>query len=260
MKGQGCPGDAQLLAQLRRRKAFGPPLDEQSEESQAGFLGQRGQHFDGIHRFHISKVIEMNISRQFRSLPVPKKFGHDLPMRHFAELDSPIGPLRLISESGLLTQLQLRPESRSALLDAGWREDARVEPLAVAAIQLREYFDGRRRVFDLPLRLSGSAFQSRVWRALQQIPFGITASYGDIATCIGSAGSSRAVGLANNRNPIAIIVPCHRVINADGSLGGFGGGVPMKDWLLRHEGAAVGAQQSLPWEASASGSDGRRSP
>jgi methylated-DNA-[protein]-cysteine S-methyltransferase len=177
-------------------------------------------------------------------------------MRCFADLDSPVGTLRLTSESGMLTQVLLRPSAGIDLLGDGWLRDAGSGPLSAAVLQLREYFCGTRRAFDLPLRLAGSRFQMQVWEALRQIPFGTTVSYGDIAARIGSAGSSRAVGLANNRNALPIIVPCHRVINANGSLGGFGGGVRMKEWLLRHEGAAVGAQQSISFEPPMTGAVG----
>ena len=110
-----------------------------------------------------------------------------------------------------------------------------------AAEQLAEYFAGSRTEFDLPLAPSGSPFQLAVWAELARIPYGVTVSYGAVATAIGkSLLASRAVGLANGRNPISIIVPCHRVIGADGSLTGYGGGLDRKEWLLRHEGAPFG--------------------
>jgi methylated-DNA-[protein]-cysteine S-methyltransferase len=163
----------------------------------------------------------------------------------FVDVDSPIGPLRLVAEDGALIQLRLQPGPRSAALARGWREDGSAAPLSPVAAQLREYFAGIRREFDVPLRLAGSDFQQQVWAALRAIPYGATRGYGEIAVLVGNPGGSRAVGLANNQNPIPIIVPCHRVINADGSLGGFGGGVGRKQWLLQHEGAPAGAQQSL---------------
>jgi methylated-DNA-[protein]-cysteine S-methyltransferase len=104
-----------------------------------------------------------------------------------------------------------------------------------AAVQLREYFDGKRRAFDLPLAPHGTDFQRAVWKALQTIPAGETRSYKDIAALIGNPKASRAVGMANNRNPIVIIVPCHRVIGRDGSLTGYGGGLPVKQYLLELE-------------------------
>lgn len=104
-----------------------------------------------------------------------------------------------------------------------------------AAWQLREYFQGRRRIFELPLRTRGTAFQQRVWKALQQIPYGETRSYGEIARAVGEPRAARAVGMACGANPIAIVVPCHRVIRANGDLGGFGGGARLKELLLNLE-------------------------
>lgn len=101
--------------------------------------------------------------------------------------------------------------------------------------QLDMYFEGKLRHFDLPLRPAGTDFQKKVWRMLLTIPYGETKSYKDIAALAGSPGSARAVGLANNRNPIVIVIPCHRVIGADGSLTGYGGGIDNKAWLLEHE-------------------------
>ena len=101
--------------------------------------------------------------------------------------------------------------------------------------QLTEYFSGSRKTFDLPLNLGGTEFQAKVWQALQTIPAGETRSYKDIAVMIGKPGASRAVGMANNRNPVSIIVPCHRVIGQDGSLVGYAGGLAIKQYLLEHE-------------------------
>jgi methylated-DNA-[protein]-cysteine S-methyltransferase len=101
-----------------------------------------------------------------------------------------------------------------------------------AAAQLAEYFEGRRKSFDLPLSLRGTDFQISVWKALQNIPAGVTRSYKEVAALIGNPKASRAVGMANNRNPIAIIIPCHRVIGADGNLTGYAGGLPVKQYLL----------------------------
>jgi methylated-DNA-[protein]-cysteine S-methyltransferase len=118
--------------------------------------------------------------------------------------------------------------------DPGWRHDA--GPFTPVARQLREYFAGTRRAFDLPLAPVGTSFQLAVWRALRAIPYGETRSYGQLAQALG-AGGARAVGLANGSNPLPIIVPCHRVIGADGSLTGFGGGLSIKHALLTLEGA-----------------------
>lgn len=107
--------------------------------------------------------------------------------------------------------------------------------LKECAIQLDEYFNGKRRVFDLPLKLEGSHFQKEVWKKLANIPYGETVSYSDIAEEIGNPGAVRAVGGANNRNPAGLVIPCHRVIGKDGSLTGYGGGLWRKQWLLEHE-------------------------
>mgnify|MGYP000897802100 CR=1 FL=1 len=128
---------------------------------------------------------------------------------------------------------------------AVWEHSVRgLRPLAD---QLEQWFSGAARHLSPPLDLVGSEFQLKVWNALLAIPYGETRSYGEIAARIGSEGGSRAVGLANHENPVPLIVPCHRVINADGTLGGFGGGVELKRWLLRHEGAEAAAQSALPW-------------
>jgi methylated-DNA-[protein]-cysteine S-methyltransferase len=109
------------------------------------------------------------------------------------------------------------------------------EVLKNAAGQLIEYLQGKRTVFDMPLAPEGTAFQRQVWEALLEIPYGETYSYGRLARDIGKPGAARAVGMANNRNPIPVIIPCHRVIGADGSLTGYGGGLPMKERLLALE-------------------------
>jgi methylated-DNA-[protein]-cysteine S-methyltransferase len=153
----------------------------------------------------------------------------------FSYFDSPLGPLLLTSDGTHLTGLFMETSGKTQST-AGWVEDAAAEPLAATRRQLSEYFAGSRRTFELPLRLEGTAFQQRVWRELTEIPYGETWSYGQLATRIGKPSASRAVGLANGRNPISILVPCHRVIGADGSLTGYGGGLERKQWLLAHEG------------------------
>jgi methylated-DNA-[protein]-cysteine S-methyltransferase len=156
-------------------------------------------------------------------------------MNAFSYYESPIGRLLLTSDGTALTGLYMEP-SHKAQGTGGWAEDAMAAPLAAAMRQLTEYFDGTRREFDLALRLQGTAFQTRVWRELTEIPYGQTWSYGQLAKRIDNPSASRAVGLANGRNPISILVPCHRVIGADGSLTGYGGGLERKRWLLAHEG------------------------
>ncbi|HTY07173.1 MAG TPA: methylated-DNA--[protein]-cysteine S-methyltransferase [Gemmatimonadales bacterium] len=123
---------------------------------------------------------------------------------------------------------------------ASWEPDDGRGPageiLAEARTQLGEYFARTRTTFDLPLDLSGTPFQLAVWQALRKIPYGSTISYGELARRVRSPSGSRAVGAANGRNPVVIVVPCHRVIGADGDLTGFGGGMERKRWLLEHEG------------------------
>jgi methylated-DNA-[protein]-cysteine S-methyltransferase len=144
-------------------------------------------------------------------------------------LPSPIGGLLLTSECGALTGVHMEPHQ----IGDGWRRDD--DQLRPAVEQLRAYFAGELRDFDLPLALDGTDFQRRVWNALRDIPFGTAISYGELARRIGQPSASRAVGAANGRNPVAIIVPCHRVIGADGALTGYGGGLDRKRWLLQHE-------------------------
>ncbi len=154
-------------------------------------------------------------------------------MTWFASLmPSPVGRLRLVvTDTGELAQIDF-PEAVGAITDVAV-DDARCEHVAA---QLREYFRGARREFDLALCPHGTPFQLRVWEQLRRIPFGTTRSYADIARALGQPTATRAVGAANGRNPIPIVVPCHRVIGADGSLTGFGGGLPAKRTLLRLEG------------------------
>jgi len=154
----------------------------------------------------------------------------------YVTVESPVGPLLLQTDGGSLTGLYMDVPERPIRGISDWLEDANAGPLPEAVRQLGEYFAGKRRVFDLPLHLNGTEFQRRVWRALTEIPYGETWSYGELAKRIGNPKASRAVGLANGRNPVSILVPCHRVIGADGSLTGYGGGVQRKQWLLAHEG------------------------
>ena len=145
-------------------------------------------------------------------------------------VDSPIGPLRLVARGEEITGLYMERQRHLPADEVfGERVD---DAFDTARAQLDEYFAGDRTEFDLPLRLEGSDFQRRVWAALAEIPYGRTVSYGELAARLGSPGASRAVGLANGRNPIAVIVPCHRVVAADGSLGGYGGGLERKRYLL----------------------------
>jgi methylated-DNA-[protein]-cysteine S-methyltransferase len=156
-------------------------------------------------------------------------------------VDSPVGPLTLVAERGKLTGLYMDAQRHAPdRTDLGTSGDPADEPFASAARQLAAYFSGELTAFELPLAPAGTQFQLRVWDALRTIPYGRTLSYGQLASQIGSPAASRAVGLANGRNPIAVIVPCHRVIGADGGLTGYGGGIDRKRFLLNLERAVAG--------------------
>jgi len=159
------------------------------------------------------------------------------------DIASPLGTLRLIADGGVIVGIRLPNDlARDPRPDAAARDDGPSSTvLRAAARQLGEYFDGRRQTFDLPLDLEGTTFQRAAWAALRDIPFGETRSYGAQAHAIARPTASRAVGGANARNPIAIVVPCHRVIGGDGRLTGYGGGEPAKRWLLEHEARVLAA-------------------
>jgi len=156
---------------------------------------------------------------------------------------APIGRLIVASDGDAIAAVWMANAHPS---DRSWAERRGDDAvLAQARDQLTGYFAGKVRAFTLPLAPNGTDFQRRVWRALETIPFGTTVTYAEIARRVGSTAAVRAVGAANGRNPIPIIVPCHRVIGSDGSLTGFGGGLDRKLWLLRHEGALPCAQEEL---------------
>jgi methylated-DNA-[protein]-cysteine S-methyltransferase len=154
-------------------------------------------------------------------------------MTSFTEMDSPVGRLLLAGNDGFLSVLWFQSGTRPMTPDPAWREDA--SALGTAIEELQEYFAGRLQRFSLQLRPSGTEFQKRVWKELQAIPYGETISYGQLAERIGNPKASRAVGLANGANPISIVVPCHRVIGANGKLTGYGGGLNIKEKLLALE-------------------------
>jgi methylated-DNA-[protein]-cysteine S-methyltransferase len=167
---------------------------------------------------------------------------------------SPIGDLLLLSDGIALRGLWMQGGPRPLPLDASWvRSDG---PFAEVTAQLTQYFAGVRTVFDVPLVLDGTAFQRRVWGALQDIAYGTTISYGELARRIGQPSASRAVGLANGRNPVSVIVPCHRVIGADGALTGYGGGLERKQLLLGLEAGVTAPVNQLQFAAF----DGERGP
>jgi methylated-DNA-[protein]-cysteine S-methyltransferase len=154
-------------------------------------------------------------------------------IQYWHEIDSPVGKLLLAGDGSRLTHICFQSGPHPMRPQEHWA--ASREPFETAIAQLSEYFEGRRHKFDLPLAPAGTDFRRRVWRALAAIPYGQTISYGELARRIGSARAARAVGLANGANPLPIIVPCHRVIGANGSLTGFGGGLPIKRALLALE-------------------------
>lgn len=163
-------------------------------------------------------------------------------MIHYRTIDSPIGLLTLAGHDHVLTNLRMVDQTYEPSR-ADWVPEDTAFPAAVD--QLNAYFAGERTDFDIELGMAGSAFQRRVWQALMTIPYGETRSYGAIAEQIGAPGAARAVGLANGRNPIAIIVPCHRVIGASGSLTGYGGGLQRKRTLLELEKSRKSATLTL---------------
>jgi methylated-DNA-[protein]-cysteine S-methyltransferase len=152
---------------------------------------------------------------------------------YFSEIDSPVGTLCLLGDGASLKGLYMVDQKHRPALPLGCERNDRV--FRSVKEQLAAYFAGKLQEFELELAGEGSAFQKKVWRALVDIPYGATESYGGLARRIGNVNASRAVGLANGRNPIGIIVPCHRVVGANGSLTGYGGGLERKQWLLEHE-------------------------
>ncbi len=160
----------------------------------------------------------------------------------YLAIPSPVGELLLTATDEGLTRVWFEENRHGGPRSAEWQRADEVGGAAERILrdareQLDAYFAGERKSFDLPLAAAGTPFQERVWKTLRSIPFGHTTSYGEIATRMGEPKAVRAVGAANGRNPISIIVPCHRVIGANGDLTGFGGGIERKRWLLEHEGA-----------------------
>jgi methylated-DNA-[protein]-cysteine S-methyltransferase len=170
----------------------------------------------------------------------------------YTTVDSPVGELLLVGDEFALRGLYMQEGRTGAAVRRDWnRADA---PFHDVRAQLGEYFEGSRTAFELPLELEGTQFQRRVWRALLEIPYGETISYGALARRIGRPTSSRAVGAANGRNPISLIVPCHRVVGADGGLTGYGGGIERKRLLLDLE---AGGRASVAKTYTLIGADGR---
>lgn len=156
-------------------------------------------------------------------------------------IDSPLGVLTALQRDGALIGLYMHEQRHAPAPQSNWHPTN--APFAALRRQLAEYFSGQRTTFDLRLAPNGTAFQKKVWQRLLQIPYGQTHSYGQLAEQLGNAGAARAVGLANGRNPIGIVIPCHRVVGSQGALTGYGGGLERKRWLLAHE---QGLQASGP--------------
>lgn len=153
---------------------------------------------------------------------------------NYLYLESPIGKLLIAGDTQVVRHIGFPKDGKPRDPKPGWVKLS-TGPVEEAARQLREYFSGKRTEFELPLAPEGTEFQRTVWRKLQEIPYGRTISYGELARWIGNPKASRAVGAANGQNPIPIVIPCHRVIGANGKLTGFGGGLPIKEALLALE-------------------------
>ena len=175
----------------------------------------------------------------------------------YTRMPTPIGPLLLVGTRDALTAVGLPSGPDGLEPGPGWIETS--APFAEAVRQLEAYFAGTLRQFDLPLAPEGTPFQQRVWRALLDIPYGETVSYAEVARRIGRPAAVRAVGAANGQNPVAIVVPCHRVIGSDGRLVGYGGGLAMKAALLEHERRAVSGGPDR-WANHAADRPGRHRP
>jgi methylated-DNA-[protein]-cysteine S-methyltransferase len=158
----------------------------------------------------------------------------------YTTLESPIGELLLLGDEEALRGLYMQGGRRPVAIRSAWERSA--APFADVRRQLQEYFAGRRSSFELDLAIQGNSFECRVWQALQEIPYGETISYGELARSIDQPSAARAVGVANARNPIAVIVPCHRVIGANGALTGYGGGLQRKRLLLELESGQASLQ------------------
>lgn len=156
-------------------------------------------------------------------------------MTYYTWMESPLGPLLLLGNGQKLTGLYLKGQKHFPTQTDNWQASDQAIPFAQTRSQLSEYFAHQRQSFNLPTHAQGTDFQKQVWQLLAQIAFGETVTYGSLAEKIGQPGAARAIGAANGRNPLSIIVPCHRVIAANGQLTGYAGGVDRKQWLLVHE-------------------------
>jgi len=167
---------------------------------------------------------------------------------YYSHFESPLGQLIVRGDGDFITGLFMAGQKGWRGPDTTWQQaDA---PFAAVREQLAEYFAGERQQFDVPLRMAGTPFQRRVWQELVRIPFGTTITYAQLAARVGRPTASRAVGNANGRNPIGILVPCHRVIGASGKLTGYAGGLDKKEWLLDWERRAADVKTDSPRRAS----------
>lgn len=161
-------------------------------------------------------------------------------MTRFARIRTPLGTVIAIAAGGALTGIHFEGGKHVPAVPAEWREDPYHDPLRRCAGQLADYFEGKRQCFDLPIAPKGTAFQQRVWHEIAKVRWGETITYAELAARAGAPGSARAAGAATGRNPLSIVVPCHRIIATDGSLTGYAGGLARKEKLLALEGALEG--------------------
>jgi methylated-DNA-[protein]-cysteine S-methyltransferase len=162
-------------------------------------------------------------------------------MIRYARFDSPLGPVIAIADDAGLTHVDFVGAKYERKTAPGWIEDPAAPALRACGKQLAEYFAGRRTAFDLPLAPQGTPFQQRVWQEIARVPYGKTITYGELAKRAGAPGQARAAGAATGRNPLGVVVPCHRIMGADGSLTGYAGGLDRKRGLLELEGALQGS-------------------
>jgi len=157
-------------------------------------------------------------------------------MTRYARYESPLGPMFATAEERGITHIEFVGAKYAPAARADWVEDPDAPDLAACGTQLAEYFAGKRTEFDLPLAPQGSEFQQRVWREIARVPYGKTISYGELAARAGVPGQARAAGAATGRNPVSLVIPCHRIVGSDGSLTGYAGGLERKRELLELEG------------------------
>jgi methylated-DNA-[protein]-cysteine S-methyltransferase len=181
------------------------------------------------------------------SWPLQRAHGGPKLNKHHLTLSCQLGQLLILSDGTSLSAIQFQPPGGAHQVSDDWKQGGEIVELA--SMQLREYFAGERQAFDLPLNPGGTEFMRGVWAELERIPFGETISYGELARRIGQPTAARAVGMANGKNPIPIIIPCHRVIGSDGRLTGFAGGIPNKERLLLHESRSQETQTTIPGKA-----------